>query len=252
MIVCMRCLCATGSVREQKKTRVRGERWEERDGATRRNTCERAWAGEWARVGEGGRGRGRGRCDRRVRPKRRWLRPSRMDPQTHRGCCLFAACQVQGHTGAPPVSGSRPPRLCPVGRRARGKTTLRTTCPNTGSNGTAVSQGLLPVARNTGGSVAASSFACRIAAISVSTLGDGAGRAYPARGAELGTPPRQGGKGTEILEKGILPRLGARSWGYLPGWGHGTSPQRGKRGDRWRAPTCQSMSSATFVGHRLN
>ena len=111
----------------------------------------------------------------------------------------------------------------------------------------AVSQGLLPVARNSIQStiqeVAASSFACRIAAISVSTLGDGAGRAYPARGAELGTPPRQGGKGTEILEKGILPRLGARSWGYLPGWGHGTSPQRGKRGDRWRAPTCQSISS---------
>ena len=231
--------------------------------ARRGDKAEQVREGMGGRVGEGGRGRERERS-RSLRPPSSPQAavaqalphgPSEtgaLPNSTHRGCCLFAACQVQGHTGAPPVSGSRPPRLCPVGRRARGKTTLRTTCPNTGSNGTAVSQGLLPVARNTGGSVAASSFACRIAAISVSTLGDGAGRAYPARGAELGTPPRQGGKGTEILEKGILPRLGARSWGYLPGWGHGTSPQRGKRGDRWRAPTCQSMSSATFVGHRFN
>ena len=229
--------------------------------ARRGDKAEQVREGMGGRAGEGGRGRERERS-RSLRPPSSPQAavaqalphgPSEtgaLPHSTHRGCCLFAACQVQvqGHTGAPPVSGSRPPRLCPVGRRARGKTTLRTTCPNTGSNGTAVSQGLLPVAR----SVAASSFACRIAAISVSTLGDGAGRAYPARGAELGTPPRQGGKGTEILEKGILPRLGARSWGYLPGWGHGTSPQRGKRGDRWRAPTCQSMSSATFVGHRFN
>lgn len=235
--------------------------------ARRGDKAEQVREGMGGRVGEGGRGRERERS-RSLRPPSSPQAavaqalphgPSEtgaLPNSTHRGCCLFAACQVQGHTGAPPVSGSRPPRLCPVGRRARGKTTLRTTCPNTGSNGTAVSQGLLPVARNSIQStiqeVAASSFACRIAAISVSTLGDGAGRAYPARGAELGTPPRQGGKGTEILEKGILPRLGARSWGYLPGWGHGTSPQRGKRGDRWRAPTCQSMSSATFVGHRFN
>ena len=215
--------------------------------ARRGDKAEQVREGMGGRAGEGGRGRERERS-RSLRPPSSPQAavaqalphgPSEtgaLPHSTHRGCCLFAACQVQvqGHTGAPPVSGSRPPRLCPVGRRSRGKTTLRPTCPNTGSNGTAVSQGLLPVARNTGGSVAASSFACRIAAISVSTLGDGAGRAYPARGAELGTPPRQGGKGTE---KGIPPRLGARSWGYLPGWGNRTSP---------------SMSSAILVVHRFN
>lgn len=46
--------------------------------------------------------------------------------------------------------------------------------------------------------------------------GDGKGNTSPAWGAELGIPPRLG-----------------------------TSPQQGGRGDLWRVPTCQSMSSAT-------